>query len=222
MRGILMIAIVMGHVFTEGMLRRWVFSFHVSAFFFLSGFCFHYTEKFGSFLLKKVRTIVIPYFFFSMISILIFWIGSMVIPSLSSVVECDPVKNILVMLYGNSKPEVMRYNLPLWFLPCLFTTTLLGYGTEAIARKCGKATRFFMIAVFVALGVFFSMNENIALPWHIETACSMAVWFVSGIIVQETKITEKLTSRPLIPACLICIVGGGITQYAKYESGRST
>ena len=208
MRGILMIAIVIGHVSTDGLLRRWVFSFHVPAFFFLSGFCFHYTERFGSFLLKKVRTIVIPYFFFSLISICIFWIGSMVMPSLSSMVECDPVKNVWVMLYGNSKPEVMRYNLPLWFLPCLFTTSLFGFGTETIARKFGKVSRFLVIAIFVALGIFFSINENIALPWHTETACSMAVWFVLGIIVQEAQITEKLNSRPLIPACLICIVGG--------------
>lgn len=210
MRGILMITIVIGHVFTDGMLRRWVFSFHVPAFFFLSGFCFHYTECFKSFLLKKTRTIVLPYFFFSIISILIVWCGSIIIPSLTDILECSPFKNILIMLYGNSKPEVMRYNLPLWFLPCLFITTLFGYGTETLALRLGQAAKLILIVIFVVLGTFVSVHENIALPWHIETACSMAVWFILGSIAKKARIAEKIKNPRLIPIWVLCVFAGGL------------
>lgn len=112
-------------------------------------------------------------------------------PKLSSMIECNPIRNILVMLYGNSKPDMMRYNLPLWFLPCLLITMMFD-GIETIVRKYGRAMRYFAIAAFAVAGVFFSMHENVALPWHTETACSMAVWFISGISVQETKVIEKI------------------------------
>ena len=100
MRGALMIAIVIGHVYGDGALRTWVFSFHVPAFFFLSGYCFKYTNQFGSFIKKKIRTIVVPYLFFSITSIIIFWLGSIAMPSITGMLECDPIKNIVVMLYG--------------------------------------------------------------------------------------------------------------------------
>lgn len=185
MRGILMITIVWGHVYNTGILRQYLYSFHVPAFFFLSGFCFTYRHNFRSFFYKRLRTIIIPYFFFSVVSIVIFFICSRFVGSLSQLLECDPATNLIVMLYGNSKPEVMRYNLPLWFLPCLFLTSCIGYCEEAIVSLKGKPMRIVAIFIFALIGAFFSKHEDIALPWHFETSISMAVWFVLGISCRE-------------------------------------
>lgn len=65
-------------------------------------------------------------------------------PKLSSMIECNPIRNILVMLYGNSKPDMMRYNLPLWFLPCLIITMMFDE-IETIVRKYGRAMRYFQL-----------------------------------------------------------------------------
>lgn len=66
------------------------------------------------------------------------------------------------MLYGNSKPEVMRYNLPLWFLPCLFLTSCIGYCEEAIVSLKGKPMRIVAILIFAIIGAFFQ-NMKISL-----------------------------------------------------------
>lgn len=84
--------------------------------------------------------------------------------------ECDPATNLIVMLYGNSKPEVMRYNLPLWFLPCLFLTSCIGYCEEAIVSLKGKPMRIVAILIFALIGAFFSKHEDITLPWLFETS----------------------------------------------------
>lgn len=82
-RGMCIIAIVIGHVYTDGYLRWYLFSFHVPAFFYLSGLCFKENEEFAVFIIKRIKTIVVPYFFYSIISILIFWIAGRYINSLN-------------------------------------------------------------------------------------------------------------------------------------------
>lgn len=99
MRGILMISIVMGHIYTTSLLRKYLYSFHVPAFFFLSGYCFHYSRNFKLFLYKKIKTVVIPYFSFSLFSILLFAVGSKIVNSLSRILECNPLKNITNILF---------------------------------------------------------------------------------------------------------------------------
>lgn len=215
-RGIFIIAIVLGHVFNSGYLRNWLFSFHVPAFFFLSGYCFKYESKFHDFALKKFRTIVVPYITFSMLSILAFYFASQIILSIKSIMECDMVKNFFIMLYGNSKPDVMKYNSPLWFLPCLFSVTVLAYGVEWLVNRFNIKVRCLAMLLSVTVGIIININDWIRLPWHIETASSMLVWFLLGISVHEYVVDHKhrrknvLDNQTILPYVLI-LVGGGIS-----------
>ena len=192
-KGIFMLEIVQGHIFTDGVLRWWLYSFHVPAFFFISGYCFKSDEKFSEFIKKKVKGIVIPYFFFSLLSIFLFALLGKIVPSIADVMELDIKKNISVMLYANSKPNLMRYNLPLWFLPCLFSVSVLVYFSEIFTKtfKSQNAIRIWLV-VFILLGVFFEKHELIALPWHLETACSMSVWYLLGFIAKNRGFFKKI------------------------------
>lgn len=220
-RGIFMLAIVQGHVFTDGVLRWWLYSFHVPAFFFISGYCFKQSETISEFIGKRIRGVVIPYFFFSLLSISVFAVLGYVAPSITDVIEFDVEKNILEMLYANSKPDRMRYNLPLWFLPCLFSVSVLVYCLEVITKRKfkNKYIRGAWLLLFILLGIYFEKHEEIALPWHLETACSMAVWYFLGIITREQGIFERIDhharSRPQIRRiigliAIVVIIAGGI------------
>ena len=51
-----MFFIVYGHILRGGELTKWIYSFHVSLFFFLMGITFHYENiDFITFLKKRVR-----------------------------------------------------------------------------------------------------------------------------------------------------------------------
>lgn len=215
-KGFFIIAIVLGHIFNSGYLRNWLFSFHVPAFFFLSGYCFKYESSIGNFVLKKFRTIVVPYLLFSMLSILAFYFASQIIPSIQSIMECDILENVITMLYGNSKPDVMKYNSPLWFLPCLFSVTVLAYGVEWLVKRTNAKVRYIAMLCSVVIGAVVNKNEGLRLPWHIETALSILVWFLLGIRVREyisshkDKIKNLLEKQTVLPYVLI-LAGGGIS-----------
>jgi fucose 4-O-acetylase-like acetyltransferase len=141
------IAIVVGHVFKSGYLRQWLFSFHVPAFFLISGYCFNYIDNAKMFVKKKVRTIVVPYFAFSIFSILLFAAARIFVPQISNIMECNFIKNVFTMLYATSKPDIMKYNTPLWFLPCFFVVSIVAYVIEKMAYKYVKCIRY--IAMFI-------------------------------------------------------------------------
>ena len=71
-KGIGLILVVFGHLFSyNGELSIIIFSFHMPLFFFISGYCFcpHKYNDFESFLVKKVKHLVIPYLIFSIVNI---------------------------------------------------------------------------------------------------------------------------------------------------------
>lgn len=217
-RAFFIIAIVLGHIFDTGYLRNWLFSFHVPAFFFLSGYCFKYTKNMSRYLLKKVQTIVVPYFVFSLFSIIIFSIASRIVPRIETVLECDLITNLGTMFFGNSKPDVMKYNSPLWFLPCFFVVSVLGYFVERIVRRYSQKVRYVTIIVCVLLGILVSNAEEVILPWHFETAVSMMVWYLLGVTFKESKSLvkkiEKFSSnkiRAILLSLLLILIGVGIS-----------
>lgn len=197
--------IVLGHIPEDGLVRKYIFSFHVPFFFLISGICFNGHDDFKRFVEKKVKTIVIPYFVFSIISIVVFAIAGYIIPSITKGINTDVLFNMKVMLYANSKPSIMKYNLPLWFLPCLFSTSLIVYGFEIFLRRVQKKNiyRGLCIAVLILIGVFYTKYASqVYLPWHIETAVQMSVFYLLGVQVQENGILnhskqETNTSRVL-------------------------
>lgn len=208
-RGILIIFIVLGHTITDGPLWRYLFSFHVPAFFFLSGYCYvHKKQSATDFLSHRFCTIMIPYFVFSLFSIIVFSIGSIILPSLNNILDCNIKNNILCMIYGNSKPAIMKYNQPLWFLPCLFCVYLLAFAIEKLVENKSNILRYLLLSVAAIIGVLFCKYENIALPWHFETAISMLVWFEIGNIFRNSNVflkiyKDRLMSILIVIGCLI-------------------
>ena len=63
-KGIGIVLVVWGHSSLPFEFRKWVYSFHMPLFFILSGY-FYKSQKYGftDFFLRKLRTLIIPYFF---------------------------------------------------------------------------------------------------------------------------------------------------------------
>lgn len=211
-RGIFILAIVLGHILSNGknMIRWWLFSFHVPAFFFLSGLCFNNgNQGFIDFLKKRIKSIVVPYVLMSLISIILFAVAGLIIPRINEFVE-DPVSNIFALMYSNSNLYSLRYNLPLWFLPCLFSTEIMAYVAKMLADRLRSIWVYVVTMVFSVLA---TITIKVYLPWHIETACAMLFWFVSGILIRdiEPKILKNVSrsKKQLYLALSLIFVGGG-------------
>lgn len=221
MKGLLMTAVVWGHVYSTGNFRLWLYSFHVPAFFFISGFCFSNNNDLKALLAKKIRTIVVPYLFFSVASIMFWFLSSKLWPSLDRVLECDFLINCKTMLFGTSKPDIMKYNSPLWFLPCLFCVNVYYILIRLLSDKYSKSIEYIVFLFAICCNVYFSWHDT-RYPWHMDTAVSMLVWFMLGnwfkekniIALIENRITNKLSI-----GIIILILGGLLSFFNSCTVG---
>ena len=81
-KGLLILLVVIGHVqqnepFT--LLKQFIYTFHMPAFFIISGILFDKSrtanKKFFPYVKKKIYTLIIPYFFFEILSGIVFYMA---------------------------------------------------------------------------------------------------------------------------------------------------
>lgn len=111
-KGIGILLVVFGHsAFPTSEVNRWISSFHMPLFFLLSGMLLSHTgaheKPLGSTIKKKARTILVPYLWFSIFSI----IFSAILDTATFATYLPNALLQTVVLYGISV---------LWFLPALF------------------------------------------------------------------------------------------------------
>ena len=122
-KGVGMFLIVLGHALQTGFIRQVIFSFHVPFFFFLAGLTYKREANIFQFLKKKVKGLLIPYWVWGTISIVVFLgVGCFLRMEEAST---GVIKNIWGLLYANPRTELMWWNRPLWFIPCLFASLII-------------------------------------------------------------------------------------------------
>ncbi|MDI9520821.1 MAG: acyltransferase family protein [Bacillota bacterium] len=210
--------IVLGHVLRTGVVRQFLYSFHVPFFFILSGLTYRPSERTMNFFKKRFKTILIPYFVFGLISILIYRILAIYI-DVDFELRTGILENIVGMFYGNPRTDLMKWNLPLWFLPSLFSTMFIAEILESILDKHIQKQKW-LRAVVVFLCLFLGLvlhnaikQYDIKLPFFLESLFFLLGFFELGVfispLIQKKEISEKIKKRPatslLMSLCLILI-----------------
>lgn len=182
-------AIYLGHLGNQaGYFYPFVFRYHVPLFFFISGAMEVFTKTdltFAEFFRKKIKSIVLPYFFFGVISIvLIFLSGNATVGTISQT-ALQYILGIRNQLFAPA----------LWFLPCLFVISLLFF----ILKKISK-NRW----VLLLLGLGMLVISETLLPhrpivqpswfWNIDSALYYFFYFILGYAVFPF-ITQLLSSK---------------------------
>lgn len=217
LRGLLMLLIVMGHVAPEGVLKHYAYAFHVPGFFLVSGYLFRFDEGAGSFLRRKARTLLLPYLAFSLISIGAYMLlGGVAAQGLA--VETAPrslTGHLADMLYGSGARGGMKWNLPLWFLPCLFATQTVTWLILRLARRTSLSPAAICAALLaLSLGAG-AVNHHLlritGLPLQLETALYMLPFFLGGMLLRMAgdRALDALRSAPGQLAGVACVLLGG-------------
>lgn len=184
--------VVLAHVLRDGRYFTYFVPAAVPVFFLLSGITYHHNSSFTGFLVKKIKTIVVPYLFAGIVSIVIFaFLGKFASGILNEDIKTTKVwPNILYMLYGNGKSGHMKWNNSLWFLPCLMVIMLLVYLIEAIVLKFRKnrfhslILRIILSLACLSIGLYLTRKlSGISLIWHIETALCNVIFTEIGIVI---------------------------------------
>ncbi|MBN8253923.1 acyltransferase family protein [Priestia flexa] len=182
-KGIGILLVVLGHTSIPSNLESWIYSFHMPLFFFLSGFLFK-ESKYPTmiiFLKKKVQTLLIPYFAFSLLTYL-FWAVILNNIGASSSKWYIPLIGIF---YSNGTDQWMLHNTPLWFLTCLFVVELLYYSLTKLTLN--KTTIVVFLLTSSIIGYLDSLYAPIRLPWSIDVAFTALVFFGFGKLLSSKE-----------------------------------
>ena len=165
-KGVLIVLVVLGHVIggavhimPEEMGSRnvaeyafkFIYSFHMPAFFFIAGVTFGMGRKkaYSEFVLRKVRRLLVPYFLFGIVSALLYLVMSGNFNSSVTNHATDTYyagktgiawwMPFLGLLHGGGWPNGQGFiaNSVLWFLPCMFTVEMAYYLLDrAVPCRC--------------------------------------------------------------------------------------
>ena len=204
-KGMGILLVVLGHIFLTNPVKTWIFSFHMPFFFFLSGyiFYFHKINDFGSFVKKRFKAIVIPYFMFASIWY-IYWllIERKVRPDSMDVNKFKP---LLGIFYGIGSDTWLIFNIVLWFLPCLFITEIIFY---LIAKNVKKDRNIISILLTSSIiGYIVSIYLGFRFPWGINIVFTSIVFYGLGYILHRSNLENKLTPvREYILIILLLVI----------------
>lgn len=225
-RGTGILLIVLGHSIITGPMNVWLFSFHVPLFFILAGYMFNPNGSLASYARKKARTLLLPYLTMSLTFFAV-WIVFWEPVYRANGVASSPLNLAVGILYGVGSPTWMQYDIPLWFLPCLFLTEMLFFYLHR--RLCGPSPGFWMGLAAVGFLGFLSYavpqyllwNGSITHitrpPWSLDTAFTGAALMGFGYAARAYNLMERIQKRHMtIPVIIVLF----LTSLLSMRNGR--
>ena len=153
-----------------GFAYPFVFSFHVHFFFFLSGCVSVYNRRTtGETILNRVKTILVPFFTFGLLSILL-----NVIKTNSS---ADIIKNLKILMLGATRNQFIAPSL--WFLTGLFCVELI----FSLIKKLRSKLLMLLLALLIAILQHFVINPHFGYPalyYNVDSAFRYLIYYVLG------------------------------------------
>ena len=208
-RALAMIFIVLGHTIVHNGNLYWfyklLYSFHVILFFIISGYIYIDSNTNKEFIKKKFKTLMIPYFIFSILFLIPYFIFGM---EVNNTMNANGSTNILILIkeiiYGIAYNGSLKQNTSLWFLPALFTTETI-YKLINNIEIFKKQNSYIKILILLVIS-FISTRINIVLPWGINTALTLMVFFQIGNTIKKENILNKIKNSFLLKLLLTITV----------------
>ena len=232
-RGLMMFPIIYGHITESPLWISYLYSFHVPAFFVISGMtmCFEKETSFLRFARKRFIGLMIPYFLLNLyVSPLRFWLQD--IGQCSQQSFLGLLKGILI---SNADSGFKMASNTLWFIPCMFLGSLLFYLLLKVTAKNGFGMkrpakpeiwdgawddfwRLIIMAAILTAGLLTHLFRGPAGPWHWKTAIITVPFFFAGYLFMKNIAEIKaFTSRfeKWVPFIIAGLIAAGIIMSWK-------
>lgn len=174
LKGFGILFVVFGHMTVYG--KAYIYSFHMPLFAFIAGFFFKEID-FYNFLFKKVKRLLVPFFFYS----LLFWIIYTIIIYFNyNEYFGEQIKRLFYILAGTGQNGIISLglaNVVLWFIPYLFVTDLLLWVIYTLLKK--EKERAFCVIICMTIGIVLALKK-ISMPYSFDTVCLLSPFFYAG------------------------------------------
>lgn len=176
LKGIGAILVVIGHlVLYEGNAKIYIYSFHMPLFFFISGYLYHHTKGFKSFCIRKVKSLLVPYFVFAFISIVVTYFLEGIYLSKSEI--------LTNYFFVNGS---FAFNSSLWFLIIMFFVLILFYFIKENVKIDKPILTIIILLLLLVICIFFSTNQ-IKLYFGLEIVPHALLIFYIGYLYKLYK-----------------------------------
>ncbi|PIU40805.1 MAG: hypothetical protein COS99_08790 [Candidatus Omnitrophica bacterium CG07_land_8_20_14_0_80_42_15] len=177
--------VILGHQAIDPNILTWIYSFRMPLFFFISGYLFEPSKYpiFSPFCVKKIRTLIVLYFFFAALSYLFWLLAVRKLATHGFSLNTDPLKPFIGIFYGiGSGGWGAPLNTVLWFLPCLFVTEILIWKLNCSFQK--QYLPFVLIGL-ASLSVLVTISKLPRLPWSVDVALAGSVFYGLGFLYKD-------------------------------------
>lgn len=194
-----MFTIMWGHI-AMGISVTFVYSFHIPLFFLMSGMVF-VKDKYsnvGSFVRRRVQTLIIPYLIYSFIT----W-GIWAAFSYATHAHVNSYWAPLLQTFiAQGSEGYLVHNVPLWFVPCLFVIELVYYWIAKLPDVWNVVVCLLLAAAGYVLVNYCNFFDFTTLPWSIEVAMMALIFYSIGNLfvkhIGHETFKTLVLKRPLI------------------------
>ena len=193
LRGIGIVLMVMGHIGFGKVFDKYIHTFHMPIFFFVSGYFFNTKDNFKSFFLHQLKTIMVPYTLF--------------------VLLCQPLHYIytgewslsyFVLSFFTSNRNRIDVAGAFWFLLCLFSAKILFYAIIRFAKGIWTSVTVFTLTIM-------SNYMRVKLPLCLDSAFSMLLVMYVGYLLstyKEKKLVKRVMNLPIAATIPLLVING--------------
>lgn len=215
-KGICLIAVILGHLD----LRTWgfVYSFHLTVFFILSGYTMRKEALTGEYLKNKFRRLMTPYFFtctavagMEIVNSVVIH-GDMTTATITGILSDNLVRGFFGSGLNQQLGEIqMGQNVgAIWFLPALFFALIfVQFLLNTFKSRAGQMLAGVGMAAVGCISASF-----IWLPFSIQSAMLAVPFILFGMWLKESQLLEKLKWYHYVVFAAV-FVAGCMTEYAQ-------
>jgi fucose 4-O-acetylase-like acetyltransferase len=151
-----------------GPIGTWIYTFHMPLFFFLSGYVFSTKYDFKTFVRRKCKSIIVPYFS----------LGTVMVIFQILLNYHAGTGDIYSSLHLVLRLIVQRRFWTLWYIACLFFLNIVFYG---LVKKFRTLKKLFLVVIMMfVVGLLYYHFGGVALPWNVDVVLTSSIFFFAG------------------------------------------
>lgn len=211
LRGIAMFLVVYGHTSQNAEIKKYIYAFHMPLFFIISGMTNIFEKEMTTkeFMLKKVKTLIIPYFLLNLLMLPLTYING----NIGAVKKFTITELTIGTFYSNNLGSYDAPSNATWFITTLFLVEVLFFYMKRFLKN--DKDLLFCSGILGVAGYADSISKyQYDGPWHIQVVFTAIVFYCIGYLfmnnIEKIKQVFNKKSKTILFALTLFIVGIGV------------
>jgi acyltransferase len=218
LRGILMFLVIYGHYTSVPSIEKYIYSFHMPAFFLISGMMLAFNKEWrpARFVWKRVKSLLLPYLLLNLYVVPIWWVNVC-----NGTADPEPFWHVFVgIAASNVRSGYSIAANTTWFIPCLFVTEMIFFAAKKLLRK-----DYLVAAVIPAVSAVMYFAVTSRHPgggyWHAESAFTAVIFYLAGyLFLRHLDAVRHMLQRSMARNVLLIGLLYGTGLWFAERNGR--